>query len=89
MAGTDGRKPTDDYQHLLKELELYSPDLVKKPMIVAANKMDEPDAPKNLRAFKRKFKNVDIIPISCLSEEGIPELKAEIYSICKKTTQFV
>ena len=37
MAGTDGRKPADDYKNLLKELSLYSEDLLKKPMIVAAN----------------------------------------------------
>ncbi len=86
MQGTDGRKPADDYASLLNELELYSPELMQKPMIVAANKMDEPDAPKNLRAFKRKYPKLDIIPISCLSEEGIPVLKEEIFSICKKSS---
>ena len=68
MAGTDGRKPADDYKNLLKELSLYSEDLLKKPMIVAANKMDEDAAVKN-----------------CLSEEGIADLKNEIYDICKKS----
>lgn len=85
MEGTDGRKPTDDFKNLMKELELYSPDLVKKPMIVAANKMDEPNAPKNLKSFKRKYPKLDIIPISCLSEEGIEELKNEIFLQCKKS----
>ena len=85
MAGTDGRKPADDYKHLLKELSLYSEDLLKKPMIVAANKMDEDAAVKNLKSFKRKYPKLDIIPISCLSEEGIADLKNEIYDICKKS----
>ena len=42
MAGyTDARDPRrDDYKHLLKELELYDPALLKKPRVVAANKMD-------------------------------------------------
>ncbi len=31
MAGTDGRKPWDDYKQLLKELELYDPALLEKP----------------------------------------------------------
>ena len=84
MAGSDGRKPADDFKNLQRELELYSPDLLKKRAVVAANKMDEPAAKKNLSAFKRKFKGVDVIPISCLSEEGIADLKAEIYSQCKK-----
>lgn len=85
MAGTDGRKPADDYKNLLAELSLYSEDLIKKPIIVAANKMDEDAAVKNLKSFKRKYPKLDIIPISCLSEEGIPELKAEIYAQCKKS----
>ena len=85
MAGTDGRKPADDFKNLMRELELYSPELIEKTMIVAANKMDEPDAPKNLKAFLRKYPKLDVIPISCLSEEGIPRLKEEIYDMCKKS----
>ncbi|MBO6102962.1 MAG: GTPase ObgE [Opitutales bacterium] len=83
MAGEDGRKPDEDYKTLLSELNLYNEDLLKKPAIVAANKMDEPAAAENLKAFKKKFPNVEIIPISCLSEEGIGELKSEIYKKCK------
>ena len=54
-------------------------------MIIAANKMDEEVAVKNLKSFRRKYPKLDIIPISCLSEEGISELKDEIYIQCKKT----
>ena len=85
MAGADGRKPADDFKNLMRELELYSPELIEKTMIVAANKMDEPDAKKNLRAFKRKYPKLDVIPISCLSEEGVAELKNEIFAKCKKS----
>ena len=41
MAGTDNRKPWDDYRSLLKELELYNPEMLAKPRLVVANKMDE------------------------------------------------
>ncbi len=85
MAGTDGRKPADDYKNLVAELSLYSEELTKKPIIVAANKMDEPAAVKNLKAFVKKYPQLDVIPISCLSEEGIPRLKEEIYDQCKKS----
>ena len=85
MAGTDGRDPSDDYENLVRELGLYSPELIKKPMIVAANKMDEDAAAENLKTFRKRHKGLDIIPISCLSEEGIPKLKSEIYDICKKS----
>lgn len=46
--------------------------------------MDEPAAVKNLKSFRRKYPSLDVIPVSCLTEEGIPDLKREIYSECKK-----
>jgi len=55
MAGVDGRKPQDDYQQLLDELKLYNPEILKKKRLVVANKMDLPDAKKNLAALKRKL----------------------------------
>ena len=54
MAGVDGRKPYDDYRQLLAELELYNPEILKKKWLVVANKMDLPQAKKNLAAFKRQ-----------------------------------
>jgi GTP-binding protein len=78
MAGVDGRDPADDYRHLLRELELYDPILLQKPRLVAANKMDETVATKFLRKFRRLNK-VKVVPISCLTEEGIPQLKEEVF----------
>jgi GTP-binding protein len=78
MAGTDTRDPRDDYKQLLKELELYDPALLDKPRIVAANKMDEDAAVENLKKFKKRYAKVPIIPISCLTENGIPKLRKEL-----------
>ena len=84
MAGTDVRDPRDDYRQLLRELELYSPALLEKPRLVAANKMDEPAAAANLAKFKKRFAKVELVPISCLSEEGIPKLRKEILKRVRK-----
>ncbi len=78
MAGTDTRDPRDDYKQLLKELELYDPALLDKPRLVAANKMDEDAAVANLKKFKTRYRKAEVIPISCLSEEGIPRLRKEL-----------
>jgi GTP-binding protein len=77
MAGVDGRDPRDDYTHLLKELELYDPALLKKPRLVVANKMDLPEAPGHLVKFKRKHK-VGVARISCESGDGLEKLKTEL-----------
>jgi GTP-binding protein len=78
MAGTDGRKPWDDYQQLLKELELYDPALVEKPRLVVANKMDEPAAEKFLKQFKTKIKKARVLPISAAFGAGMDEFKQAI-----------
>lgn len=75
MAGIDGRNPWDDYTQLLEELRLYDEALLEKPRLVVANKMDEPAAVENIKKFRRKHKKVSLFPVSCLTEEGIPELK--------------
>ncbi|TVP82463.1 MAG: GTPase Obg, partial [Puniceicoccaceae bacterium] len=74
MQGTDGRDPLSDYKVLKNELKLYMPGLIRKPELICANKMDEPDAPENLKAFKKKIKE-KVYPISCVSDEGFVELK--------------
>jgi GTP-binding protein len=78
MAGTDGRDPLKDYQHLLDELGSHDAGLLDKPRVVAANKMDMPEAAKNVTRFRRKFKKVPLIKISCLTGDGIEELKEEL-----------
>lgn len=84
INGTDARDPRDDFKHLLKELELYNPELLKKPRLVAANKMDEPAAKANLAKFKKRYPKAEILPISCLTEVGISTLKKELLKRVKR-----
>jgi GTP-binding protein len=84
MAGNDGRDPGSDYKQLLNELKLYDPELLKKPRLVAANKMDLPSAAPNLAKFKRRYK-VDSVKISCLEGTGLEQLKKELL---KRVTVF-
>ena len=81
MAGTDGRKPWDDYKQLLKELELYNPALLEKEQLVVANKMDEAVAEENLKLFKKKFKKVPLLPISAAFDQGMGVFKQTIREV--------
>lgn len=83
IAAIDGRDPREDFAQLRRELELYERALLQKPSLVLANKMDEPGAPEKLAEFREAYPDVDVLPISCLTEEGIPQLKQRIYRIVK------
>jgi GTP-binding protein len=78
MAGSEGRNPGDDYKQLLAELELYDPALLRKPRLLAANKMDEPVAEANLKKFKRKAGKIRIIPMAAGFDQGIDQFKKVI-----------
>ncbi len=83
MAGTDQRDPADDYESLLNELKLYDPVLLEKPRLVAANKMDMEEAAENFKKFRKKF-DVEVISISCLSSDGLEDLKRKLLERVKR-----
>jgi GTP-binding protein len=87
MAGTDNRKPWDDYKQLLSELELYDPALLEKPRLVVANKMDEAVAEKNLKEFKKKIKKVTLLPISAAFDQGMEKFRDTIRKEVKEAEE--
>jgi GTPase len=87
MAGTDGRKPWDDYKQLLVELELYDPALLEKPRLVIANKIDEAVAEKNLKQFKTKIKKVRLLPISAAFDEGMEKFRQTIREAVEEASE--
>ena len=75
MAGMDAREPWDDYTQLLEELRLYSSEIAEKPRLIAANKMDEEPACDNLKIFREKFPDLQVVEIAAAFDEGIEEFK--------------
>jgi GTP-binding protein len=86
MAGSENRKPWDDFRILERELALYSPILARKPRLVVANKMDLPEAAANLAKFCEKVP-VLVVPISCYSLEGFENLKATLWKFAKGSAE--
>jgi len=82
MAGSENRKPWDDFRILERELALYSPILAAKPRLVVANKMDLPEAAANLAKFREKVPAL-VVPISCYSREGFENLKSTLWKFVK------
>lgn len=88
MAGVDGRDPLDDYVKINDELKEYKMNLSKRPQIVVANKMDMPEAISNLKRFKEKYTDVEILPISALTKEHLNELLYKIADLLDVTESF-
>lgn len=78
MSGIDQRDPLEDYKSLLKELSLYAEELLTKKRIVVGNKMDTEEGVENMKRFKKKFKDVEIMGISCYTKEGVDSLKENL-----------
>ena len=74
MAAFDGRDPYDDFISLKKELDLYLEGLSSRSAIIAANKMDLPEAEKYLSEFKKKVYDIQIIPISASNSDNLDEV---------------
>ena len=80
VGATEGRDPYQDYQILKQELEKYQETLLKKPRVIATNKMDLPTAKENLVRLKRRIRE-PIYPISAKEKTGMEELKGAIVKI--------
>ncbi|WP_028561846.1 GTPase ObgE [Paenibacillus pinihumi] len=80
MAASEGRDPYEDWVKINEELVQYNEKLAERPQIIAANKMDMPDAEEFLEMFKQQLKEhhgdkeYEIVPISSLTKQGIQEL---------------
>ena len=76
MAAVDGRNPTDDYNCLLKEMEMYQSDFMDRPRMVVANKFDMPEAKANVSEFTEAT-GITPIEISAAKGTGIEAVIAE------------
>ena len=90
-AGTEGRDPLEDIAKINSELERFDLDLTKRPMIIAANKIDaiydeEDDPVARIRA-EYEPKGIKVMPVSAATGKGVRELLYEILKLLKETKQ--
>jgi GTPase len=80
MAGSEGRNPIEDLQHLRREIDLYDPRLSRRPWRVVANKMDLPEAEENLAILRQHYPKLEVVPVSAKENEGIENLQRTLDS---------
>ena len=84
MAAVEERNPYEDYILINKELEEFNPKLLKKPMIIIANKMDLEGSRENLEEFKKKVKDKEIFEVSGATGEGLREVVNYLGKVLKE-----
>ncbi len=88
MAGSEGRDPLEDYEKINQELKTYKMNLMKRPMIVAANKMDLDGAAENLKRFKEKYPDLTVYEISAYTHQNLEPLLYKIADTLAVTEEF-
>lgn len=83
VAGTEGRDPREDVRTVNRELALYNPELVNRPAVIAANKIDLPGTGENLSLLQIEFPDTLIYPVSALDGTGMDALLYGVLNILK------
>ena len=91
-ASVEGRDPVADIKAINEELRLFNEDLLKKPQIIAANKIDAiTDASMSdvLNELKAEFEpqGIKVMPISAVAGTGLKELLGEVKTLLDSTVK--
>jgi GTP-binding protein len=86
-APIDGSDPVQNYRMIRHELAQYSPALAERPELLVLTKMDLTDAPLARERIARELAR-DVLAISSVSGQGIPNLLRVINDHLKKHDQF-
>lgn len=76
VSGLEGRDPIEDYQKINQELKLYNEKLANRLQIIAANKMDLPEAQDNFARVAEYMEKEgrELYPVSAATGEGLQKL---------------
>ncbi|MDR1929030.1 MAG: GTPase ObgE [Treponema sp.] len=73
-----GQSGTDAFEVLYRELESFSPELVKKKRLICGSKLDLEGSTAALERLKEKYPGEKVLGISVFSGAGLRELAAEL-----------
>jgi GTP-binding protein len=76
-----GRDPLHDYDVINRELERYSPELAKRPQLVALSKIDLTETREALPAWRDGFaaRGIELHAVSAATGEGVRELLEAVW----------
>jgi GTP-binding protein len=81
----DPGNPLDHLKTVNRELESFNPQLIKKPQIVALNKMDLPEAQEAAAVLATALDPEPVFFISALQKQGLKKLISRILELLERT----
>ena len=87
MVSAEEKSVKESYKVLLKELEMYNPELLDKDRVLAVTKCDIIDSEAERRIKRTLPKDIPCVLISSISGEGIPELKDMLWEALNDETR--
>lgn len=97
-ASTEGRDPVADIKAINEELRAYNPELLKRPQVIAANKIDaiytDDETENPVDVIKKAFEpeGIKVYPISAVTGQGLKELlyyvRELLYSMTDEPVMF-
>jgi GTP-binding protein len=89
VSETTGRDPVEDFRIVMEELEGFSPDLIRKPMVVVASKVDVAQDKARINSLKALAaeKGLPFYEISSVTGQGIEDLKYNMAQYLSKTVE--
>ena len=75
-TGEEGRSPLEDYHVIRRELKAYSPELARRPEVVAMTKADLPEVQEAYAEAKPEFEKLglELLLLSAATHEGLNEI---------------
>ncbi|EFF41819.1 GTPase ObgE [Mycoplasmopsis alligatoris] len=84
--GDENKDPIKDYETINNELTSYDLKLEQKEQLVIANKSDLPAFKSNIKKFKKKYPNVQLIEVSAINRENMDTVKKVLWEMVQKVT---
>jgi GTP-binding protein len=83
LLETDPDNPLENYHVITDEMGEYSPSLLQRPVVVAANKTDVPGTEEAFFAMEKALQGLGVrcFPISAATGQGLEDLLAGVFEV--------
>lgn len=88
-GGLEARDPLNDYETIMAELRAYDAPLLNRPMVIALNKIDLPEAQANVPRLRAELerRGHPVFEISAATGKGVQELMNAVAALLREIAE--